>query len=330
MKRLIYVFFLILIVNTYTIADNRQSIKLATLAPEGSTWMEVMREFEKSVTKETNKRIQFRMFPGGVSGAEADVVRKLRFGQLDGAGLTGAGLGLIVPEERILDSAFLFNNENEIDEIYEQFTPEIDQLFNKKGFIVLGWAEVGTVYLFTKTKVSSLADLQKLRLWSWEGDPLAASIFSALKIQPIPLQVADVFTALQTGLIDGVYSPPLAMIALQWFTQINYYLNIPLGNASGAIIISEKKFNALNLTDQEILRENGSYYMSELQNRSRTDNSVAIEVLKERGVSAINLNLIEEQKIRTAGSKSRQALVSKLYPQELLTRIELAVSQMRN
>ena len=151
-----------------------------------------------------------------------------------------------------------------------------------------------------------------------------------MKIQPIPLQVADVFTALQTGLIDGVYSPPLGMIALQWFTQINYYLNIPLGNASGAIIISEKKFNALNLTDQEILRENGSYYMSELQNRSRTDNSVAIEVLKERGVSAINLNLIEEQKIRTAGSKSRQALVSKLYPQELLTRIELAVSQMRN
>ena len=131
MKRLIYVFFLILIVSTYTIADNRQSIKIATLAPEGSTWMEVMREFENSIAKETNKRIQFRMFPGGVSGAEADVVRKLRFGQLDGAGLTGAGLGLIVPEERILDSAFLFNNENEIDEIYEQFTPEIDQLFNK-------------------------------------------------------------------------------------------------------------------------------------------------------------------------------------------------------
>ena len=330
MKKLISVFFLILIVSAGVTADNRQLIKLATLAPEGSTWMEVMREFENSVATQTDKRIQFRMFPGGVSGAEADMVRKLRFGQLDGAGLTGAGLGLIVPEERILDSAFLFNNENEVDEIYKQFTPEIDQLFNDKGFIVLGWAEVGTVYLFTKTRVSSLAELQKLRLWSWEGDPLAASIFSAMKIQPIPLQVADVFTALQTGLIDGVYSPPLAMIALQWFTQVNYYLNIPLGNASGAIIVSKNKFDTLNATDQEILRNNGVYYMKELQKRSRTDNSVAIEVLKERGVSAINLNLIEEEKIRTAGSKSRQDLVSKLYPQELLNRLELTVKQMRN
>ena len=107
--------FLILIVSAGIIFAQTK-IRFATVAPEGSTWMKVMREYAKAVEDETNNSIKFKIYPGQVAGDEKDVLRKIRIGQLDSGGFTGVGLGQIVPEVRIMDSPFLFRSYEEMPE----------------------------------------------------------------------------------------------------------------------------------------------------------------------------------------------------------------------
>ena len=307
----------------------QQAIKVATLAPEGSTWMAVLRDYQAAVEEASGGRLQFRIFPGGVAGSEADMLRKLRFGQLDAVALTGAGLGLVVPEERVLDGALLFRNEAEIDTVYRQFTPELERLFEERGYVVLGWAEVGPIYLFSTRPVASVEELRQLRWWMLEGDPLAAAIYDAFGAAPVPLHVADVLTSLQTGVIDGVYASPLALLALQWFSRVDYQLDLPLGHASGALLMDRRRFSRLASDLQRLLIDNGRRYMGELQRRSRSDNEAALAALARRGVQPVAPAAGAAALLRQQGAVARRALAPALYPEELLDRVEAALDAHR-
>ena len=320
----------VLAVLTPAAAAAQQVIKVATLAPEGSTWMAVLRDYQAAVEAVSGDRLQFRIFPGGVSGSEADMLRKLRFGQLDAVALTGAGLGLVVPEERVLDGALLFRDDAEIDAVYRQFTPELERLFEERGYVVLGWAEVGPIYLFSTSRVASVEDLRRLRWWILEGDPLAAAIFDAFGADPVPLHVADVLTALQTGVIDGVYSSPLALLALQWFSRVDYRLDLPLGHASGALLMNRRTFTRLATDLQEILVDNGRRFMADLQQRSRTDNEAALAALARRGVRPVAPGPGTADLLREQGAVARRALAPALYPEALLDRVEAALAAYRS
>ncbi len=305
-------------------------VKFATLAPDGSAWMNVMREYDEAVREESNGRLGFKIYPGGVQGDESTVLRKIRLGQLQSGGVTGVGMGQIAPIVRILDSPFLFRTYEEIDYIHEKFDEEFSDAFEQKGFVVLGWAEVGFVYLFTNSPVREPVDLRGVKMWTWEGDPIAEAAFRAFGITPIPLSVTDVMTSLQTGLIDGVYASPLAAIALQWFTRVQYMFDVPLANSSGSILISEKIFDSLPSDLQEILLRNGQKYMRKLTGLSRRDNERAIATLEKSGVKVLkpsSPNALDEYE--NIGSSARDMLIGKLYSEAFLTRVEAALLEFR-
>lgn len=191
------------------------TIKFATVAPEGSTWMNVMREYDAAVRKESGGRVGFKIYGTSVQGDEKAVLRKIRVGQLQAGGFTGMAMGEIAPKVRILDSPFLFRTYQEVDLVYEQYDREFRKAFEEGGYVLLGWAEVGFVYVFTNTPIHKPQDLNSLRMWSWEGDPIAETLFRELDMNPIPLAITDVMTSLQTGLIDAFYTSPYAAVVLQ-------------------------------------------------------------------------------------------------------------------
>ena len=169
-----------------------------------------MREYDEAVRDESGGRLRFKIYSGSSQGEDNVVLRKIRLGQLHSAGFTGVGLGEIAPKVRILDAPFLFRNYKEVDHLYETLGKEFKETFEENNYVLLGWAEVGFVYVFTNTPVRTLDDLGGVRMWMWEGDPVAEATFKALNINAIPLSVIDVLTSLQTGLIDGAYTSPLA------------------------------------------------------------------------------------------------------------------------
>jgi len=306
------------------------TIKFATIAPEGSTWMNVLKEYDAAVRKESGGRLGFKIYAGGVQGEDKDVLRKMRLNQLHSAGLTGFGLGEIASKVRILDSPFLFQNYDEVDHVYATFADEFDKAFRDNGYVLLGWAEVGWVYVLTNKPVRTLADMNGVKMWMWEGDKVAEATFNALGISPIPLSVIEVLTSLQTGLINGAYTSPLAALVLQWHTRIKYMMNLPLADASGAVVMTKKKFDELPADLQEILLRNGKKYMRELTLKSRTENADAITTMKKTGIQLIDVTSQKTiQEYIAAGKKARQSLVGVLYDQDFLNRVEKAVADFR-
>ena len=308
----------------------KHTIKFATLAPEGSTWMNIMREFDRELRQETNGEVGFRIYGGGVLGDELDVIRKIRIGQLHAAGFTGLGMGQILPSVHLLETPFLYRNEQEVDYIYQEFGDLFAENFSKNGYQLLGWAEVGLVYIFTKEPVKNLEDMQKVKMWLWEGEPVAEATFKSFGLKPIPLSVLDVMTALQTNMVNGVYTSPLAAIALQWFTKIKFMMRDPLTNGIGAILISQRMFNKLSESQKEILIRLGKKYANKVTQSSREDNKTAIQTLKDNGITIIEpdetTTLAEYYRL---GAATRRDLVGKFYSQELLDRVESALEQFR-
>ena len=297
--------------------DASVRLKIATLAPDGTTWMNVMKELAKDVSSKTGGEVKLHFYSGGVMGDEGDVIRKMRFGQLHGGGFTGRGLGEIVPEERVIELPFLFANYNEVDCVQKKLHSRLSKAFEKKGFILLGWAETGFVYVFSNKPIRKSSDLKGIKMWMWEGDPLAKELFKANGIVPVPLDLPNVLTSMQTGLIDAVYSTPYAMVALQWHTRVKYMLKTKLTFASGAILISKKQYEKLSADDQKKLKTAAATYTKKLNRLTRKENDQAIGVLRKKGIQMIDLKQ-DGQTVERKSTAIYEKLIGRLYSRETL------------
>ena len=304
-------------------------VKFATLAPEGSSPVKVMRDFDKAIREQSGGRVGFKIYAGGVAGDEKDVVRKIKLGQYNAAGFTGVGINEIAKKVRVLDAPFLFKNHDEVDYIIGKFDREFQQAIEEGGFVLLGWAEVGLVYIYSDKPVASADDLKKAKIWMWEGDPIAEAAFQAIGVSPIPLSITDVSTSLQTGMINTVYTPPYELVALSWYTRVKYMLGEPLANSQGAVLISKKMFDAMPKDLQDILLTNGKKYFRQLTLDSREENRKAINTLKEKGISVVMPTKEVAAQFEETGKKARQLLVGKLFSQEFLDQIESSLRTYR-
>ncbi|MGV7222142.1 MAG: TRAP transporter substrate-binding protein DctP [Nitrospinales bacterium] len=306
-------------------------IKFATLAPEGSSWMKQMREFSKQLSKQTNGEVALKFYPGGVSGDEKDVIRKMRIGQLHGAGFTGVGLGEILPEVRVLDLPFLFNTDAEVEHVYKKMNGYFAKRFEEKGYVLIGWVPVGWIHFFSKYKISSVEDLRQTKAWMWEGDPLVKATYKSLKISPHPLSITDVLMSLQTGMIDTVYASSMGALALQWFTKVKYISQLRMGYATGGVLIRKKKFDRLPKNHQATIKSLGEKYMNKLVKKIQEDNDKAMGVMRKNGLNTAEIPSPDRMKnFHDAGKKVRKNLTGKVYSKELLRKVLSHLEEAKN
>jgi TRAP-type transport system periplasmic protein len=305
------------------------TIKFATLAPEGSTWIKIMREYDKAVREQSGGRLGFKIYAGAVAGDEKDVIRKIRLGQYHSGGFTGVGLGEVAKATRILDAPFLFKSHEEVDFTITKFDADFRKAIEDGGFVLLGWAEVGFVYVYSNSPVNTPQDLKNTKIWMWEGDPIAQSVFQSIGVTPIQLSITDVMTSLQTGMINSVYSSPYALVALQWFTRVKYMMGEPLAISNGAVLVSKKMFASMPKDLQDILTSNGKKYFRDLTLQSRKENSAAIETLKKKGMQVTTPPKSVSTEYEGIGEKARRLLVGKLFSQQFLDNVESALRTYR-
>lgn len=308
----------------------KTAIKFATLAPEGSTWMKVLTEMSKDLEKQSGGSLKFKFYPGGVSGDEKDVVKKIRIGQLHGAGFTGVGLGEVAPETRLLDAPWLFRSRSELEAVRAKFGKELNAAIEKGGFVLLGWTDLGSVYIFSKEAISSPADMKKGKMWVWEGDPIALAAYRALGVNPIPLSVVDVMQSLQTGMIDGVYGPPLGVVALQWHSKVKHIYPLPIAESTGAVLVSKKFFDRLTPEQQKLLTSVSAKHLAHLNELTDAENDKALEALKKQGLDlAADPGAATRRKYEELGAGARRELVGKLFPADLLGKFEKELAALR-
>jgi TRAP-type C4-dicarboxylate transport system substrate-binding protein len=305
-------------------------IKLATLAPEGSTWMNVLTDLSKDLEKQTGGKLKFKFYAGGVSGDEKDVVKKIRIGQLHGAGFTGVGLGEVAPETRLLDAPWLFRSRSELETLRAKFTKELNAAVEKGGFVLLGWTDLGSVYIFTKNPIASPEDMKKEKMWVWEGDPIAQAAYKALGVNPVPLSVVDVMQSLQTGMINGVYGPPLGVVALQWHSKLKHIYPVPIAESTGAVLVSKKFFDSLPDDQKKLLLDVSAKHLKRLNELTNAENDKALEALKKQGLDlAADPGPATRRKYEELGKAARMELAGRLFSEELLAKFEKELAALR-
>jgi TRAP-type C4-dicarboxylate transport system substrate-binding protein len=211
----------------------------------------------------------------------------------------------------------------------ERYDAELRKDFEAGGYVLLGWAEVGFVYVFTNTPVAKVDDIRKVKMWQWEGDPVAEATFKAFGINPIQLSITDVLTSLQTGLINAMYISPYAGVSLQWYTATKYMLDYPLTNSSGAVVLAKKDFDKMPPDLQEILLRNGKQLMRKLTELSRQENIKSLDVLKKNNIIFTKPEAKEVPQYEEIGRNARRLMVGKLFSEDLLKRVEQSVADFR-
>jgi len=304
------------------IAVASTTIKVALITPDGSPWTNTLREMTSEVEKKTDGEIDFKIYAGGISGDETDVLRKMRVNRIHATGLSGVGLGILLPKIRILEAPLLYNNFKEIDLVKEKLYDEFAAGFEKKGYVLLGFAEAGFVYFYSKEKMSGPDGFKDIKMWVWKSDPVAKTTLETFGIKTYPLHQADVNTGLETGMIDSFYSPPLAAIYFQWHSKIQYFLDYPMVNSTGALLLKKNIFDKLSKKNQIILKTAAKKYCRELNNNTRKANKEAHAVLKKMGIIIESPSKKQITSFHEDARKIYEKSIPQLYSRELFNRVQ--------
>ncbi len=271
------------------------TFKIATIAPDGTSWMNEMRAGAAEIKKRTVGRVEFRFYPGGIMGNDNSVLRKIRVGQLQGGAITGGGLADILPEAQVYSLPFTFRDYAEVDYVRKQMDPVLMQELEQEGYVGFGISEGGFAYLMSDEPVPGVSALKGHKIWVPEGDVISRTAFESTGVSPIPLPLTDVLTGLQTGLVDTVAATPTGAIALQWHTRVHNLTDIPLMYIYGTMVVKRRAFQRLSQDDQKIVREVMGDIFIRLNRQNREDNTSALAALKSQGISFVESNVVEQR-----------------------------------
>ena len=180
-------------------------IRLGALAPRGTEWHRSMLEIGEKWRAAEGPGAEFIVYGGGSQGGEADMVRRMRVGQLNAAMLTVIGLTEIDASVGALQKMpLVFRSWEELDYVREKLRPSLDQRFLERGFVVLCWGDAGWVRFFSKGPAHRPEDYRRMKIFAWAGDAPQTDIMKSLGYQPVALEVSDILPALQTGMVSMV------------------------------------------------------------------------------------------------------------------------------
>ena len=284
-------------------------LKIGVLAPEGTTWANHLKEMAASISEATEKRVGIKFYFGGSQGDEADVLRKIRIGQLHGGIFTGKTLGDIHGDTRVLELPFTFYQDREKGlKTMKKLSPYLDQKLKDSGFVNLGFVEIGQVYFVSRKEIHKLEDLKGVKIWSWEGDRLTNTILDEMKLIAVPLALPDVLSSLSTGVIEAAYAPPLGILALQWHTKIRYLINFPLAYSIGSFLVYQKAWENILLKDRNTTISVAHKFVDDINKSNAKDNDDALDVMKSMGVTFLDFAETEIEQ----GKKLREKVIERL------------------
>jgi TRAP-type C4-dicarboxylate transport system substrate-binding protein len=301
---------------------NAVTVKLCTLAPEGSPWHKALRDMALKWKSETGGKVRVRIYPGGVCGDEPVMVRKMRVRQIHAAALTATGLVNIGSEFMALQMPMMYRSTEEFDYVRDKLSPTLEAVLEKKGFKLLTWGDAGWVHFFSKTPVVHPDDLKPLRLWVWASDTVAAEAWKDSGYHPVPLPVTEIHTGLASGLIDSFSSTPVAALSFQWFGQAKHMTGVKWARLAGAIVISLRTWNKVPDASKAKLLRIARQAGKDLNGMLPGFRAKAIAAMEKHGlvVHPVSESVRDEWEKRARAGYPR--LIGKLVPPELVAMAE--------
>ena len=299
-----------------------QVLKLATLAPEGSPWHDVIADVGENWKALSGGRITLRIYAGGVAGDEPDMIRKMRVGQLQAAALSGAGLAQITPEIQALQMPMMLSSYEELDYVRDRLAPKLEAITEAHGFKILNWGDAGWVRFFVDRPAIRPTEMKPLKIFTWEGDPTYAEVMKRMGFQPVPMAATDIYTGLQSGLINAFPTTPIAALSYQWFGLAKHMTDVRWAPLVGGMVVTatawrtmpdELKPKLLRAAQEAALRARG---------RIRALEDEAIEAMKTHGLVVHPVPPDALKEWEAVGRGSYPYLVGKVVPAAMVAEVE--------
>ena len=306
-------------------AEATTVIRFASLAPAGSAFMKVMKAWNRSLKKQTENRVELRFYSGGSQGDERDFIRKVRAGQMDAAGVSTTGLGMVARPVLVLTAPGLITEYDQLERARVQLNDRFAKMFADAGFKLLAWGEAGKNRIFAVNEFSKPSDLKSGRPWAWKDDPVFAEFISVIGANPVRLGLPEVYPGLQTRMVDIVPASAIAAVALQWYTRLNYLAKDNFGIIVGGSIIKQETFDELSEGDQQVLIDTSERAARALDTLVRRDDARAYKSLVSRGMTEVDTSAHKAEWDAVA-AKTRKNLTGRVYSKSLLDAVEAIVA----
>jgi TRAP-type C4-dicarboxylate transport system substrate-binding protein len=286
---------------------NEKTLRIGSLVPKNSLYHRQLIDIADSWRTAQGGKARYVVFPDGSQGGEAEMVRRMRIGQLQGALLSVVGLREIEPSIAALQSMpLLFRNWEEVDHVREKMRAGVEQKFLDKGFVILAWGDAGWVRFFSKEAALRPDDYKRMKFFAWGSEPDQQAIMKSLGYTPVPLEPTDILPAIQTGMISVVPSTPYFALATQIYQTAPHMLDINWAPIVGALVITRKAWDEMSAQTQSVVRRTSENAGVQLRAKARQEVQEAVEAMKKRG---LNVHTPNAEQMREWNE-----LADKLYP----------------
>ncbi len=305
-------------------AGATRTLTVATLAPAGSTWMRGLDAANRELRRRTAGAVALRFYAGGVQGDESEMVRKMRQGRLDGAVMTGIGLGQIHRPVLAYMLPGMFPNREAMMRSRNALSHEIEGQFMGQGFYLASWGESGAPRLFSTHQVHTPADLRQTHPWVWRDDVILPAFFTEAGATGVPLALPEVLSALQTHRIDTFVAPPYAAVALQWSSQVQFVSEGTGSFGIGGIVFTRRAWESLPEAQRPVVREVIDNFSQLIGRNVSRDDEAALTSMRSRGVTQVNYTDAERAQWTALFGRARTRLVGTISDAAWMDRVRNA------
>jgi TRAP-type C4-dicarboxylate transport system substrate-binding protein len=298
-----------------------RTLSVATLAPPGSTWMRVFEAWNREVRRRSNQTLQLRFYAGGVQGDEAEVIRKIRNGRLDGGAVTAVGLSQIHRPALVFQLPGMFAGYDNLDRARTALFAEMGTSFQGAGFQLMGWADVGQTRVFSNGEVRAPRDLLSRHPWQWRDDSVMPALLQEIGVAGVVLQVPEVLGAMQTNRVDTVITSPVAAFALQWASRVTHMMDQTVNVTIGSTVFGNTQWNTLTPDQQTILRETGAQFHALARRNLRSDERTALTSLPQHNITVVSLDAGQRAAWEAVFTATRTRLTGQIADAAFIARV---------
>ena len=314
----------------YAPAASAVDIKIATLVPNQSQWMQDMRAAGKEIETRTDGRVKFRFYGGGTQGTEDKVLQKIKIGQLHGGTFSATDFMKDYGAINLYGLPFAFESWEEMRFVRERMDEQMQSGFSDLNFVTFGFAGSFAVVL-SNEPVSKYEDMKAKKVWLPQGDFVSYEALRRLQLSPVALPVTDVLTGLQTGLLDIALIPPEVAVALQWHTRVKYVTNMPVAYGISFLAISKRTFDRLSAEDQTVINEVLTAVYNQIDDKAPAESANAMNALTSIGISNVEPEAGQFDELRDRmGAFNREMAVDGAYPLDLYEEMLGHIAEFRN
>lgn len=285
-------------------------IKLGTLAPQGSSWHSLLKEMGEKFGEASGGKVRLKIYAGGTQGTEADMIRKMGVGMLQAASISDVGLHDIATEPMIFSAPGMMD-EKTTSAVLPQVAARLEAAIEKKGFVVLQWAQVGAVRIFCKKPYRSAEEAGDGKFFVWDGDPISIEAYGLMGLRPVPLASTDILPSLETGMITCVPQAPAYVLTTRLFERAGFMTDYPISFLIGATVVKKETWEKIPPEVRPKLLAIAKETAAKVDAEVKRLNDDAIEAMKKQGLKVVPADAASWEK---AAKRSWPAVRGKLIP----------------